>query len=278
VTETAPDDVWIQGDVLLHIAADGGFDPVCLSSPPMPCVNPRSQSGSCGPFVPTVCDSTTVNISGRGLWASGASRVWAGNNLGSVMQLTDAGWTSWNTADNRAVTALFGSGPSDVWGIDALSGYSGHYDGVGWTHVGACTGNALWQSDTTHVWTAEASGIGAGTQPCGAGELTSPSALRGIWGSGPDDVWAVGVGGTLVHRHANVWATVNSPTTKDLNAVWGCSSSNVWAVGAQGTLLHYDGSQWSAVTVPTTNDLNGVSGLGNDSWVTGAGGMILRLR
>src|SRR5581483_1143427 len=68
VLESAPGDVWIQGDILLHVQPDAGFDALCLKSPQMPCVAPRSMPGSCGPFLDVACDTMTVNVSGRGLW------------------------------------------------------------------------------------------------------------------------------------------------------------------------------------------------------------------
>jgi hypothetical protein len=277
VVESAPGDVWIQGDILLHIQQDGGFDALCLKSPQMPCVSPRSMPGSCGPFLDVACDSMTVNVSGRGLWSSGPNDVWAGNNLGSVMQLTDAGWISWNTADNRSVGVLFGTGASDVWGVDRGTDYTGHFDGTGWSHVNStCQATALWQSDPAHVWTANSPGISEGAAPCGTNVLMS-APINGLWGSGPGDIWGVGLGGLIVHSDGGSWGTVTSPTMNDLNAIWGCSASNIWAAGAGGTLLHYDGSAWTAVSVPSTADLNGVHGIQNDVWVTGAQGTILHL-
>jgi hypothetical protein len=276
VAESSPGDVWIQGDILMRIQTDGGFGPLCLKSPAMPCISPRSMAGSCGPFVPQACDQSTVNISSPALWASGTSDVWSGNGLGSVMHFDGQSWTSFNTADNRGVTTLFGTGPSDVWGIDHLAGYTGHYDGMAWSHVNSgCSDNALWASDAQNVWSAGAMGIAHGTAPCGTSEYSSTTALRALWGARSDDIWAAGAGGLLLHRDLSSWTPSANVTPHDLNALWGCSASNIWAVGAAGTVLHFDGATWQAVSVPTTADLFGVGGIGNDVWITGAQGTIL---
>ncbi|AKV03978.1 hypothetical protein AKJ09_10641 [Labilithrix luteola] len=72
--------------------------------------------------------------------------------------------------------------------------------------------------------------------------------LRAVWGSKPNDVWAVGDIGTIRHvtnASADEWQVVPSPTHQRLNAIWGAASNDVWAVGDQGTILHYDGNTWS---------------------------------
>ncbi len=71
-----------------------------------------------------------------------------------------------------------------------------------------------------------------------------------------------------------------------LMAVWGTSASDVWIVGGRTelaggpTILRYDGSEWSAVDSGQSSlDLWWVFGFdGNDVFVSGTGGTILRYR
>jgi hypothetical protein len=63
---------------------------------------------------------------------------------------------------------------------------------------------------TTFVpWREEASGSGA--------------LLSGIWAATPDDVWAVGLNGTILHREAGGWTSFESPTSENLQTVWGAA-------------------------------------------------------
>lgn len=47
------------------------------------------------------------------------------------------------------------------------------------------------------------------------------SALRAVWGSCADDIYAVGDGGAIVHYDGSSWSVMSSGTTSDLLAVWG---------------------------------------------------------
>ena len=90
--------------------------------------------------------------------------------------------------------------------------------------------------------------------------------LRAVWGSGPDDVFAVGSHGTILHYDGSSWTAMDSGTTEDLHGVWGTSGSDVYAVGSEPayyeynetldayphTVLHYDGNTWSQL------DLTGI--------------------
>jgi hypothetical protein len=100
--------------------------------------------------------------------------------------------------------------------------------------------------------------------------------LIGVWGSGPNDVWAVGRGGTILHWNDSAWTAVPSSTTANLFGVWGSGPNDVWATGG-GTILHWNGSAWSSVSSGTSADLLGVWGSGpNDVWAVGdLGGTIV---
>jgi hypothetical protein len=92
-------------------------------------------------------------------------------------------------------------------------------------------------------------------------------------GSGPNDVWAVGSGGAIVHWDGSAWSPVPSGTTSGLFGVWGAAVDDAWAVGAGGTILHWDGAAWSAEVSPTTASLFRVWGSGpNDVWAVGSNG------
>ena len=107
-------------------------------------------------------------------------------------------------------------------------------------------------------------------------ELDSSSlrTIEGLWGSGPNDIWAVGGQGSIRHyTSGTTWEIAVSPTTENLRAIWGSAANDVWAVGDGATVIHWDGATWSLVDVPF-GDTNrprfySVSGTGRDVWVVG---------
>ncbi len=76
--------------------------------------------------------------------------------------------------------------------------------------------------------------------------------LRSVWGSSPDDVWAVGSQGTIIHWNGSEWKKVQSPTQMYLIDIWGNAPDNIYAVGAtltnQYELLHYNGIGWKLIS------------------------------
>ena len=86
--------------------------------------------------------------------------------------------------------------------------------------------------------------------------------LRGVWGSGHDDVFAVGYGGTVVHYDGANWLTQAS--TISLYGVWG-GPEDVFAVGESGTVIHHDGANRQFMTTHTSSPLRGVWASGPDN-------------
>src|ERR1051325_5066887 len=98
-------------------------------------------------------------------------------------------------------------------------------------------------------------------------------ALLGVWGTGPEDVWAVGgqAGRSIiVHGDGSSWtpAQVNAPAI--LFSVYGFARTDVYAVGEGGLVLHFDGVAWTRIESGTTSPLFGVWGAsGDDVWIVG---------
>lgn len=94
--------------------------------------------------------------------------------------------------------------------------------------------------------------------------------LKAVWGTSANDVWAVGLGGAILHSDGVRWSVSASTTKAMLNGVWGTSSSDVWAVGgdsAGGVMLHYDGKAWTTVTTAVTKQFTGVyASAAADAW------------
>lgn len=91
---------------------------------------------------------------------------------------------------------------------------------------------------------------------------TAVPLVNWAYGFGPDDVTFVGNQGTILHYDGTRFEVQATPTEQDLWGVWGSAPNDLWAVGGNGdetglaTLLHFDGSDWTATATPTLNRAN----------------------
>ena len=196
----------------------------------------------------------------------GGSATWTPSSIMDIAFTSEAGWQT------QAPGGAF-----ETW-VDDIRFY--YCDGV----------SCLPTCDSDMVACPAIASTPAGCWPAGS---TCSSDLYtsfvGVWGSGPDDVWAVGdkqIGGPGVIRHWNgsVWSS--APTAPSPNALWGLWESkqdDVWAVGDFGTVIHWDGLGWSSSATANQASLNSVWGSGgvddngndNDIWAVGMNGTIL---
>jgi hypothetical protein len=219
-----------------------------------------------------------VSVSPGDAWLVGARHFADRSPIGQPDGVHIERWdgTRWSIVDNPmatvtdaqliSVTAL---SARDVWATGMRPDGSGvlvplmmHWNGTEWRVVEVPTGS-------------------------------TPAALRGISGTGPNDVWAVG-GQTLpgtnlaiplvMHWDGTEWRAVEVPDVGNAryHGVYAASPTSVWAVGefpaaADAYFLHWDGRTWQKVRPP-----GAVSGMGlrdfyldihgtgpNDVWAVG---------
>ena len=152
-----------------------------------------------------------------------------------------AKWTSVRPPNTALMFDVWGSSSSDFWavGTDRDGGNAGvieHYDGGQWSE-----------------------------------QVRLPDIqLDAVWGSGPDDVYAVGghnasPAGAIVHYDGQSWTEISGPSVAspgDTLVLWqsifGLSAHDIYVVGAgySPTLTplaaHFDGTQWTTFTLPNT--------------------------
>lgn len=185
-------------------------------------------------------------------WGSSYADVFAVGDYGDILHFDGIRWTEMSSGTSSSLEGVWGSGSRDVWAVghpttDILSGSLFHYDGVAWRTVPL--------------------------------PLPGPVPLHHVWGSAPDDVFAVGGFGRVLHFDGRAWSVMESGTTRHLFGVWGSSAKNVYAVGQAGTVLHFDGAAWRAIELPfpVSTDLHSVwLGSGTDVRIVGDAGTILR--
>jgi hypothetical protein len=104
----------------------------------------------------------------------------------------------------------------------------------------------VWGTGPNDVWVAPYQGEiqhWNGASWTRAAALTGAGTLVGIGGVGPKDVWAVGLQGLILHFDGRVWSQPMSGTADVLWSVWGSAPDDVWTVG-NGAVLHWNGSVW----------------------------------
>jgi hypothetical protein len=106
--------------------------------------------------------------------------------------------------------------------------------------------------------------------------------LWGVWGSTPDDVWAVGgeasgAGDPVILRDTGAgFERVDLPELERPGVgvffkVWGSGPDDVWVVGQRGAIVHWDGEALTEELAGTSSDLIGVWGTGPDRVVSVGG-------
>ncbi len=280
---TGPTDVWAAGDGQAIEHWDG-------SSWTSLIIDWRIR-GSDGPF--------------RSLWGSGREDVWAVGS-GMVLHWNGSAWSNASSSTPQfpqiAIDHVWGSGPNDVWFVG--QGGAVHWNGSAWSTLSIEPPAGLAYAGLTYVWGSGSSDVWAlgrdlvgpivyhwnGTKwsnqplvpsvlpPAATG--TYGADLVAIWGTGPNDVWAVGSQsgggyqvdptGVIVHWNGTTWSNVAIGTTSALSGIWGSGSNDVWAVGQKGTILHWNGSSWTVSASGVTRPLDAVWGSGpGDVWVVG---------
>ncbi len=95
-------------------------------------------------------------------------------------------------------------------------------------------------------------------------ELGSRLALTSVFGSGGDNVWAVGTRGTALHFDGTAWRAELLPSAKTLRSVWLDDGGAVWAAASATTLYRGTGPgsgplAWEEVTALPLGDKEVVS-------------------
>jgi hypothetical protein len=97
--------------------------------------------------------------------------------------------------------------------------------------------------------------------------VSANDSMKGIWGTGPTNVWTVGKSGTIANYNGSTWSTntfLPASGACCYNAVWGTGSNNIVAVGQGGLVATYNGTTWTVSgTRIATGNLTSVWGTGS---------------
>ncbi len=74
------------------------------------------------------------------------------------------------------------------------------------------------------------------------------NSLEKIWGTSPNDVWAISSGGDndkkIFHFDGVKWTNDPNAIPYHPNSIFGFSNNDVWICGGDGKVWHYDGNSW----------------------------------
>ncbi|MGD8782241.1 MAG: hypothetical protein PVH88_25155 [Ignavibacteria bacterium] len=83
--------------------------------------------------------------------------------------------------------------------------------------------------------------------------ITPYTVIERIWGTAPDDIWAIGPGGdldkTIYHFNGTEWENDGISRLISPLAVYGFGKNNVWLAGREGRIWRYDGTEWNESVV-----------------------------
>jgi hypothetical protein len=250
---------WAVGDggTILHLGPSG-FGGGGATDEPM--------TGDPRPFASTwVAETSPTTANLRGVFGVDANHVWAVGDDGTILFRNNGVWTR-----------------------ETLQGTSGPL-------------NAVWAADVDRVWAvgrddqSPPSGVIFRRDPDGTWRREDAGAvgdLHGVHGSSPDDVWAVGLGLTVMHFNGGSWQRVTVATPADggggMQDLFGVFASNgkVYAVGSPG--LYYvirragaGGAESTAFTINVDGRPAGLRSIwasGQGTFLVGDDGVILRSR
>jgi hypothetical protein len=172
------------------------------------------------------------------------------------------------------ITALWGSGPGDVWAGDTF-GTVGIYDGTAWqlaANLGPLNGvSGIHGSSATNIWIATLSGTVF--QVLGD-ELVPHDIQNGeiwdVWTGGPNETYTTSLV-TVRRWNGTSWSTDN-PSGTGSTGVWGLPGGPVWVVSDRGWIARRDAAaSWTEVVMEGAGPrLGEIAGLdANNIWAVG---------
>lgn len=263
VWAAGPADVWFSGSrgTLLHQTPEG-----------------LAQDSGARALIGTASDLQAVWGIGADVWVAGGGLN--PGQRGVVVRRRGGQWEDHlgrlpvampQLRDTLTFYAVWGSDPEDVWlggGLREKEGFIYHYKNNTWIDAVAPGREwvlGLWGSGADHAWSV-AGGVNqprslvarlqgsTWTEVSDQVEATQSAVVRtdrfrGVWGSGPADVWLTG--GTVVNNrlqageaagYARRWdgqtvSKVALPLSANLDAVTGVGPHHVWLAGHNGAVL-----------------------------------------
>jgi hypothetical protein len=205
------------------------------------------------------------------VYAVGGQQTSATDSAGVLYRFDGADWTEQPLpAGTPMLHWVFGV-EGDLWAV-GRDGTSLRREGDAW--VSHATGVdtilwGVWGPSKQQLWTVGGDGVdddpvllrwdGAAWSPIALPDTGDSTGLFKVWGSGPQDVSAVGDRGLALHFDGAAWSVQPTGDLADMISVWGRSPDEHVAVGgrASARLARWDGVAWTGETTASPG-LSGV--------------------
>ena len=208
------------------------------------------------------------------VYAVGGQLVSPSESSGVLFRFDGAAWTEQPLpADTPMLHWVFGV-DGELWTV-GREGTALRRAGDTWTAEATGVSTILWGiwgARKDALWAVGGDGVddepvlihwdGATWTPVALPPTGDSGGLFKIWGSGPDDITAVGDRGLALHHDGASWTVQATGDLADLISVWGRGPGEHLAVGgrANARVARWDGAAWTGETLP----LPGLSGVWMD--------------
>lgn len=264
---SGPDDIWVVGADVVSLQETGGI---------------FHYDGQNWTAVDNPADHPLLSV-----WGSGPDDIWAveGDGGEEVIHFDGQQWEVAAVPEGYDWHDVWGTAADDIWMV-ADSGTIMHYDGASWSEFGE--GDGVPYNATARIWGTSSSDLWVtgfnvswsdhyddfyhydGSDWDYFDGVPVPERLNAVMGAAPDDLWAVGEDGAILHFDGSLWRWNDGLTPLDLEVVWGRAADDVWALGEDAQIFHYDGDQWDIVANPFDDELHGIwASAADDVWVVG---------
>ncbi|MBN1772503.1 MAG: hypothetical protein JXB32_14635, partial [Deltaproteobacteria bacterium] len=202
--------------------------------------------------------------------------VWTVGSNGVVLHYDGSTWTSHDVGVSVHLYKVFAFAPDDVF-VGGRTGFVGHWNGSTWTRVSPTTADwfgldvdGLWGPEPNTLYVAASGGAiyrwDRAEETWEAMPTPTIMDLTGLWGGGPDDVWAVSGwlnGGVVLHYDGTAWAEDVSAPRFDRSGpqmVWVDAAGDAWVPGRDGGVMRRSGGLWRLMSGAATLSIRDVWG------------------
>jgi hypothetical protein len=302
---TTAGEVWIgtaDGNLLRR---NGDTQTTLLSAPPSPggAFFALAGTGAANDLVVVRDNGLSYRYDGRKLnalpslgsptiaydaWAAPTGELFVGSPGGVLYRFAGNIWGSRLSPSTSSLYAVGGVSASEVY-VGTGSGlvYRVDYSTGSFVRINPVAAfpaiQAIWLRSSSDGWVVGDMGLiarlGTGNAVQQTVAAASSTQLYGVGGppAPSTHVWAVGVGGLILHYNGSTWTSRPSATTENLSGVAAFSETDVWFAGNNGTLRHWNGTTVESVPSGTRANLHKIWGTPTTGlWLAGDNGVLMR--
>lgn len=169
-----------------------------------------------------------VDIGGGalGIWGTGTNNLYIVGSSGMILHYDKSGWNKVDSETTVLLRAVWGSSNDDVF-VVGDDGIILHYDGTSWSRMESGVSTLLYPVYLYDVWGSSSNNVFVVIYSREFAPAT----------------------GKILHYDGQSWKPMFEDESYALHGVWGTNASDVFAVGIGATILHYLGLPDNAITL-----------------------------